>query len=100
MKNFSRIANLLGTWTSTTHLKANIGSYELMAYFVIHLMPDPMSNYRCSINQCDELENKVCVMGEYNVTTTGNTCENMDEHVTDWSDGTIVLCPKFIVNLK
>ena len=85
MKNFSRISNILGTWTSTTHLKADIGSYELMAYFVIHFMPDPMSAYRCSLDLCDELENNVCV-----VSSSNDTCQSMQDHVVEWSDGTII----------
>jgi hypothetical protein len=93
MKNFSRISNILGTWTSTTHLKADIGSYELMAYFVIHFMPDPMSAYRCALDLCDELENDVCVMSGSNdadsSTNMENKCQRMQDSVVEWSDGTI-----------
>jgi hypothetical protein len=93
MKNFSRISNILGTWTSTTHLKADIGSYELMAYFVIHFMPDPMSAYRCSLDLCDELENNVCVMSSSDhadsSTNMDNKCQKMQDSIVEWSDGTI-----------
>ena len=55
-KNSTRIASLLGTWTGQTHLKTGIGSYELEAYFVVHLMPDPMRGYSCSLKGCSEFE--------------------------------------------
>jgi len=92
MKNISRISKILGSWTSTTHLKADIGSYELMAYFVIHFMPDPMSAYACSIQSCHELENNICVLNSDDQdTNTTDRCESMDDSIVEWSDGKTLL---------
>jgi len=83
-KNITRLASILGTWTGQTHLKADIGSYELLAYFVIHLMPDPMRGYGCSLVGCSEEENQVCEIGQ-----DGNgVCTNIADNVVDWSDVT------------
>eukprot|EP00979_Chaetoceros_neogracilis_P002221 scaffold387_cov266-Chaetoceros_neogracile.AAC.13 len=82
-KNNTRIASLLGTWTGTTHLKTDIGSYELMAYFVIHLMPDPMRGYSCSLNDCKEIENKACMLDSRG----DGECTPIADSVLDWSDG-------------
>jgi len=82
-KNNTRIASLLGTWTGTTHLKTDIGSYELMAYFVIHLMPDPMRGYTCSLDDCEEVENKACVLNAHG----DGECKDIADTLLDWSDG-------------
>jgi len=81
-KNNTRIASLLGTWTGTTHLKTDIGSYELMAYFVIHLMPDPMRGYTCSLDDCKEVENKACVLNAHG----DGECKDIADTLLDWSD--------------
>jgi hypothetical protein len=81
-KNSTRIASLLGTWTGQTHLKTDIGSYELMAYFVIHLMPDPMRGYACSLDDCSEVENNACVLNKRG----DGVCQDIADNVLDWSD--------------
>ena len=81
-KNSTRIASLLGTWTGQTHLKTDIGSYELMAYFVIHFMPDPMRGYACSLTDCSEFENHACMSDR-----RGNrACNDISDTLLDWSD--------------
>lgn len=83
-KNSTRISSLLGTWTGQTHLKADIGSYELMAYFAIHIMPDPMRAFACSLPNCSEFENKACVLD-----SNGDpSCTELTDGILDWSDVT------------
>lgn len=82
-KNSTRISSLLGTWTGQTHLKADIGSYELMAYFAIHIMPDPMRAYECSLPNCSEFENKACVLDK----NGDPSCTELTDTILDWSDG-------------
>jgi hypothetical protein len=52
MKNLTRLSSaILGTWSTWTHLSAHIpglGRYEVMAYFVVHFVPDPTRPYACS----------------------------------------------------
>ena len=83
-KNATRIASILGTWTGQTHLKTDIGSYELLAYFVVHFMPDPMRGYGCSLKDCIEEHNQVCELGSDGT----NVCNDIAGNVVDWSDGT------------
>ena len=46
VKSDDRLASLLGTWTGQSHIKAfSVGHYELLVYFVVHIMPDPMRGY-------------------------------------------------------
>jgi len=83
-KNSTRISSLLGTWTGQTHLKADIGSYELMAYFAIHFMPDPMRAFACSLPNCSEFENKACVLDK----NGDPSCTELTDGILDWSDVT------------
>ncbi len=88
IKNTTRLASTLGTWTGQTHLKTDIGKYELLAYFVIHFMPDPMRGYGCSLEDCLEQQNKVCeVDGDH-----PPSCNDIAGNVVDWSDGRFVIC--------
>lgn len=82
MKNSTRLASLLGTWTGQTHLKADIGSYELLAYFVVHIMPDPMRGNGCSLPDCLEEENRICVLDDNNKPL----CQDMAGNVLNWAD--------------
>ena len=90
MKNSTRIASLLGTWTGTTHLKTSIGDYELMAYFVIHFMPDPSRNNQCTLENCNEYENKICQLSRHSQVKENKSCMNLSEtgsdDVSTWSD--------------
>ncbi len=87
-KNSTRIASLLGTWTGQSHIKADIGSYELMAYFTLHIMPDPMRTYSCALDGCSEEKNQACMMEEEGVDNYRPTCKNLPDTVMDWGDGT------------
>jgi len=58
-----------------------------MAYFVIHLMPDPMRGYSCSLSDCKEVENKACLLNAHG----DGECKNIADSVLDWSDGELVL---------
>ena len=88
-KNVTRLASILGTWTGQTHLKTDIGKYELLAYFVIHFMPDPMRGYGCSLQNCIEEHNQVCQLDkDYSA-----KCVDVADNVVEWSDGAyLVLC--------
>lgn len=72
MKNLTRLgASLLGTWTGETHLSTTShhgGDASLTAYFVAHFMPDPRQGRSCSLVDCEESDNHVCMM----TTTTDN----------------------------
>mmetsp|Transcript_22100 Transcript_22100/g.39831 ORF Transcript_22100/g.39831 Transcript_22100/m.39831 type:complete len:457 (-) Transcript_22100:283-1653(-) len=87
-KNTTRLSSILGTWTATSHLKADIGSYEMLAYFTIHFMADPMRGYGCSLKDCHESTNHVCVTNKN--TDHVPTCVDMaaDDSLIDWSDVT------------
>jgi hypothetical protein len=85
MKNNTRIASLLGTWTGETHLKTDIGSYELSAYFVIHFMPDPTREYACTLPNCSEFQNHIC---KWDMNTKKKQCIDLttSNESLDWSD--------------
>lgn len=83
-KNDTRISSLLGTWTAQTHLKADIGSYELLAYFVIHFMPNPLRGYGCSLSDCNEDLNQVCEKTA--LLHNKPTCQTMLNNSLQWSD--------------
>lgn len=85
VKNDTRIASLLGTWTGQIHLRS--GEDEIRAFFVLYLMPEPTRDYGCSLDGCDETNNQVCI--EKLVGT--KTCANMKDVVVNWSDGTLLL---------
>jgi len=94
-KNATRISSILGTWTGQTHLKTSVGAYELEAYFVIHIVPDPMRGYGCSLDGCSEIDNKVCAHGKEDDTDDdgdgrggvyNKVCKDMVGQVSDWSD--------------
>ena len=89
MKNATRIASLLGTWTGQTHLKTDIGSYELSASFVIHLMPDPTRGYECVLPDCNEIKNQVCLIEDSTDPKEfeEHVCENIAGNIVNWSDG-------------
>lgn len=85
MKNNTRLASLLGTWTGETHLKTDIGSYELSAYFVIHFMPDPTREYACTLPNCSEFQNHVC---KWDMDQKKKKCIDLttSSESLDWSD--------------
>lgn len=98
-KNVTRLASILGTWTGQTHLKTDIGSYELLAYFVVHFMPDEMRGYGCSLEDCIEEHNQVCEVGgagdgdgdgDGNGNGDGDdytkVCSDLAGKVVNWSD--------------
>jgi hypothetical protein len=95
MKNVSRIASLMGTWTLQTQLHANIGRYEMRSYFSMHLMPDPMRGYGCQMDDdnndddanhpvCPEIMNQACVSDP----KANQECVSTETEVLNWSDGT------------
>jgi hypothetical protein len=84
MKNASRIASLMGTWTGQTQLQANIGRYEMRSYFSMHLMPDPMRGYGCQTDDvCPEIMNQACVSDS----SANHECVSTEKEVLNWSDG-------------
>jgi hypothetical protein len=87
-KNSSRISSVLGTWTSTIKMKASIGHYEMLTYFVVHLIPNPMRQYGCSLEQhnCSEIDNHVCQLSKNNKGHTTKQCKRMEDGMVDWSD--------------
>ena len=82
-------SNLYGTWTFTTQTMTDIGYYKGISYFVIHIMPNPMSGVNsCEMigdnNNCTEADNYAC---HYN-NERKKECINTETSQVDWSDGT------------
>ncbi len=89
VKNDERLASLLGTWTGQSHIKAfSVGHYELLVYFVVHIMPDPMRGYGCSLppSICSEKENQVCLEHDTDQEAK-QECVDMTNATVPWSDG-------------
>jgi hypothetical protein len=111
MKNLTLLSSLLGTWSTWTHLSSHIpglGRYEVMAYFVVHFVPDPtrqnnacddnvdfldLSNSTTSSsmdisNWCREWNNEYCQYTHEELKHAQPKCFNMtNKHVvSDWSD--------------
>ena len=84
-------SNLYGTWTFTTQTMTDIGYYKGISYFVIHIMPTPMSGVNSCIindtsgNNCTEANNYAC---QYN-NERKEECINTETSQVDWSDGTL-----------
>ena len=78
----------MGTWTGQTTRKASIGRYDLLAYFSVHIMPDPMRGYGCELDSCQEMDNHVC-MSTPLPSSFGSqeACVATDSEVINWSDG-------------
>ena len=67
-------------------MKALVGPYEMSAYFIVHLMPDPLRGYGCQKDKCTELVNHVCVeLDDRNSFST--KCVDMQDGEITWSDG-------------
>ena len=67
-------------------MKALVGPYEMSAYFIVHLMPDPLRGYGCQKDKCTELENHVCVeLDDRNSFST--KCVDVQDGEIAWSDG-------------
>lgn len=80
------MASLMGTWSAQTEIKASVGDYKVVAYFVVHFMPNPMRGYGCELAGCKEIDNDICVR---DVVLNGESdyCTSMEGKVIDWSDG-------------
>lgn len=67
-------------------MKALVGPYSMEAYFIVHLMPDPLRGYGCHLDECNELENHVCV--EHDDGNAFSTkCVDLQDREIAWSDG-------------
>jgi len=82
-KNTTRISSILGTWTVKSHLKSDIGKNELLAYSTLYFMPDAMRGYGCSLENCREDMNNICMFED---SSQDAVCKNMADSVVDWSD--------------
>lgn len=85
VKNTTRLSSLMGTWSGQTYLKARVGPYSLKAYFIVHLMPDPMRTYSCQLENCSELDNNMCVERDDHL-HVNQTCISMQDEIVEWSD--------------
>ena len=56
----SMLLSLLGTWTFQTHASADLGLYKGSAFFVMHVMQDPLQSYSFALEDCDEHQNQIC----------------------------------------
>jgi hypothetical protein len=100
VKNLTLLSSaILGTWSTWTHLSAHIpglGRYEVMAYFVVHFVPDPTRPTACSDNdimhdgdvKCREWDNRYCQVTHEELKHAQPRCFNMtDPHIiSSWSD--------------
>ena len=98
MKNITRIgASLLGTWTAETQLSTGHGD-SLTAYFVAHFMPDPRRAHSCSLTDCEEVNNHVCVITGDGEGRAKKDCQNIaEEHDVSWSDCKFLLFLLFCI---
>ena len=107
MKNATRMASLMGTWTGQYEITASIfGTYKMTVYFVMHIMPDPMRGYgllsddnsshnnnHCNATTCNELDNHVCTVTKPENSDDDDDnynykCVNTEDEIVPWSDGT------------
>ena len=90
------IDSLMGTWTFQ---KTMVSShyYDVQAYVVIHLMPDPTQQLGCHLTKCNELKNQICQRdngddddddGSSDKTRATTTCVHTTSNIVEWSDGT------------
>lgn len=101
MKNLTLLSSLLGTWSTWTHLSTRIpglGRYEVMAYFVVHFVPDPTRQNACpedddnnNNNNCREWDNMYCQNTHEERKHSQPKCFNMTDTthtavVSDYSD--------------
>jgi len=70
--------SLFGTYTFVSESKADLGFYNVMAFLVVHLMPDPLRFLGCTKKNCSEVDNQVC--------QKQNECANVETQVVEWSD--------------
>jgi len=84
-KNSSLIASVLGTWTAQLSMTTDIGDYGFEAHLVMHIVCDPMKQYSCSLEECNEIENKMCAKPIHNV-KADNECMGIENNIADWSD--------------
>jgi len=89
MKNLTRIGtSLLGTWTAQTQLSTPQGD-TMTAFFVAHFMPDPRRAHGCSLINCSEVDNNVCMVHYESANKLPNKCHDIArEKDVAWSDGT------------
>ena len=98
-KNATRLASLMGTWTTSADVMGSFGNYQVVAYFVVHFMPDPMAQYSCQLMNCKEQDNDICQRKSKNynnqneIDNNNNNkrmedleCHQMQDIVSDWSD--------------
>ena len=90
-KDEALLNSLLGhTVTIVNKASADVGYYELETYMVIHFMPDPLRSLGCFVQNCSELENKVCQNNNNNGSGgdgTAKTCIDTETNIAEWSDG-------------
>jgi len=81
-KNATRIASLLGTWTTQANVKVKVGGLKLEGHFVTHFMCDSqLKQNSCSMHHCSERNNKACM-----IENEEKKCVKTNETIIDWSD--------------
>eukprot|EP00934_Nitzschia_sp_Nitz4_P003333 Nitzschia sp. Nitz4//scaffold237_size30108//20525//21908//NITZ4_007994-RA/size30108-augustus-gene-0.37-mRNA-1//1//CDS//3329543512//3323//frame0 len=71
------IPSILGTWTFQTKASSDLGYYKGSAFFVMHVMPDPLNVYQCRLSGCHEVNNQICQQDQ---------CVNISNTISEWSD--------------
>jgi len=87
VKNDSRIASLIGTWTGLTNIETDVGKYSLKADYILHIVCDSMRVNSCSLPGCTEMDNEICVKPIIHTSKNSETCQTMENTQSDWSDG-------------
>ena len=87
-KNDTRMASLMGTWTGLTDIHTNLGKgYALKAEYILHITCDNMRVNSCSLPDCSEMDNQVCIRNVLKGFKEKPECHNMERTLSDWSDG-------------
>jgi len=91
VKNDSRIASLIGTWTGLTNIETDVGKYSLKADYILHIVCDSMRVNSCSLPGCTEMDNEICVKPIIHTSKNSETCQTMENTQSDWSDVSVFL---------
>lgn len=87
MKNTTRIgSSLLGTWSAEVQLSDHHHD-SLSAYFLVHFMADPRKSHGCSLADCSEVDNQVCMMEADPEGIIHDRCQEIAKQTdVSWSD--------------
>lgn len=90
MKNISRLASMLGSWTAETNLRypyhGGFEFFDVRAWLVVHLTINPMRDLGCQQADCPEDQNRLCLHRPVEQQIELELCVNTNETEVEWSD--------------